>query len=162
MNNKMIVGINTAQYPNLVMVHKCGWGVDALACGAEVSREVMTDILNGNDDLALSEKIHLSNYIEIDYRVLFVPKLSYIDVRKPKWKLFISKMDVMYQNILKAIGDDEKPWCLHFYETIQSLMSFSPRILYVQLLYAKRELEIAYHDKCYKPRIRTRRIKKKC
>lgn len=156
MDNKTITGMKLVQYPNLVIAHKCGWNIDALACGAEVSREVMIGVLNGDDDLTLSEKVHLANYIEIDYRVLFAPRISYIDTRKPKWALFIQEMDKMYADVLNALGGREKPWRLRNYEEIKSIMSKTQFIWYVHLLYAKRELKLAYHDVCYKPKVRSK------
>ncbi len=161
MDNKTIAGMKLVQYPNLVIAHKCGWNIGALACGAEVSREVMIDVLNSDDDLTFSEKVHLANYIEIDYRVLFAPRISYIDTRKPKWASFIQEMDKMYADVLNALGGREKPWGLRNYEEIKSIMSKTQFIWYVHLLYAKRELKMAYHDYCYKPNIRSRPIKRK-
>ncbi len=158
MDNNMIAGMKLVQYPNLVIAHKCGWNIDALACGAEVSKEVMIDVLNSDDDLTFSEKVRLANYIEIDYRVLFAPRISFIDTRKPKWKLFIQGMDQKYTDILNALGECEKPWRLRYYEDIKSVMSKTQLIWYVQLLYSKRELTMVHHDICYKPKVRSKPI----
>ena len=159
MDNNMIAGMKLVQYPNLVIAHKCGWNIGALACGAEVSKEVMIDVLNSDDDLTFSEKVRLANYIEIDYRVLFAPRISFIDTRKPKWVLFIQGMDQMYTDILNALGEREKPWRLRYYEDIKSVMSKTQLIWYVQLLYAKHELKMVYHDICYKPKVRSKPIR---
>lgn len=161
MDNKTIAGMKLVQYPNLVIAHKCGWNIGALACGAEVSREVMIDVLNSDDDLTLSEKVRLANYIEIDYRVLFAPRISFIDTSKPKWALFIQGMDQMYTDILNALGEREKPWRLRDYEDIKSVMSKMQLIWYVHLLYAKRELTMVHHDICYKPKVRSKSIRRK-
>jgi len=58
-----------------------------------------------------------------------------------------------------SLNDNEKPWRVKDYEQIRKTLFHSPEVMYVQVLYAKRNLEIAYHDSCYKPQIRTTMIK---
>ena len=145
------------QYPNLLLAYQYGWNVDALACGANVSREVMIDVMNGRDDLTLSEKLHLSGYVQIDYRVLFAPKAEFIDTKKPKWILYMRKLDDMYNDIVNVTGDSDK-WETKPYKRLKSDFKYHFLITYMQVLRAKQYLEMAHHTYCYKPNIRTKPI----
>ncbi len=98
-------------YPNLcfeIQLKNAGH-IDTYCRNANITNNVMTNILNGKDDFSFDEKYGLiRGYwytgIDISYDYLFNNKLSFYDLKKPKhyhkFLLIYSKLDILIKNPL--------------------------------------------------------------
>lgn len=85
--------LTKTEYPNLMAEHYVKWCNSALARGANVSEEIMMDVLKGKDDLTKWEKRALAKYIFCKEEYLFSPKLSVLNREKTRHKMWIKRLE---------------------------------------------------------------------
>ena len=113
------------KYPNLVEEHKQYWCLEAMARGADVTPELMEEILNGDELLMADEALNLARYMMCKPSYLFSPTLSVLNNKSNRHRRWMAELNRDLYEIWEASKKGDY-WALDFMHT-------NKRIRYVNM-----------------------------
>lgn len=85
--------LNKVRYPNLLAEYYAGECISDLARGANVSVEIMEDVIFGMEDLTAYESVLLANYIHVNLKYLFSPQVSILNKKSNRHKIWMKQLE---------------------------------------------------------------------
>ncbi len=155
-------------YPNLVEEHNQFWCLEAMARGADVTPELMAEILNGDELLMADEALNLARYIMCKPSYLFSPTLSVLSCNKNRHRRWMAELESNLYKIWEASKEGDY-WAQGFMNTkkrmryVNMALKFQSgrQVTYAEYKAVKTDMEWALvhiREKQHKPRGLERKV----